>query len=253
MDIIKKFIEINQKVCLVIEGKLPQAKKDITEEYSTVVSKYANQKHTPTIVDIGGGRLTPYFKYLKPNLKHELIVIDEDKKELEKNLNANKVIIANLNNTLPLKNNSVDIITSRYVFEHLNDIPNFLLNSNKSLKNGGLSINLFSCKFAIFALLNQIIPQQLSKLLLNNLVLNSKHIRGFKTNYNYCYYSSIINVFIKTGFKVERISLSYYQSRYFSFFVPFYIISIFYELIMFSLGLKNLCAYILIVARKNGD
>ncbi len=45
---------------------------------------------------------------------------------------------------------------------------------------------------------------------------------------------------------------SYYQSQYFDFFVPLYLVSALYEALIQALGVKNLCAYLLIVARKKG-
>ncbi|MFA5933073.1 MAG: methyltransferase domain-containing protein [Microgenomates group bacterium] len=253
MNQLKKFIELNQNISRKIEKMLPHAKPDITDKYSQIVSEYANKQKNQVIVDLGGGRSSPFVKYLNKKLKNQLIVVDEDESELEKNISANKTLVADINKPLPLKPQSVDLVVSRYVLEHLEGVPNFIINSKKILKDGGYSINLFSCKFAIFSILNQLIPSKLAKILLNNLIPGSQHIRGFKTNYNYCFYDSIINIYLKNGFTVEKIKLSYYQSRYFSFFLPFYIVSIIYELILYTLGLKNLCAYILIIARKNGD
>ena len=44
--------------------------------------------------------------------------------------------------------------------------------------------------------------------------------------------------------------LSYYQSRYFGFFVPLYLMSALYEALIRALGIRDLSAYLLIVARK---
>lgn len=250
MSLFYKFIKINQKICNKIENILPYTKPDITVLYSQVVAEYANKKKHQVIVDMGGGRLTPFAKYLDQKIKHKLIVIDFSEEELKKNIHADQIIIADINKKLPLKSNSADLIVSRYVLEHVDNLPNFLSHSRKALKNGGYFIHLFSCKFALFSILNQLFPSQLARFLLNNLIPASQHIRGFKTNYNYCYYDAIVNVFTQNKFSIKKVYLSYYQSRYFSFFVPFYIISIFYEIILRMLGLKNLCAYILIVTQK---
>jgi len=67
------------------------------------------------------------------------------------------------------------------------------------------------------------------------------------------YYSAIVDIFTKKGFSIDQIKISYYGSRYFSFFVPFFIISVIYEVILQSIGIKNLGSYILIVAKKDRD
>lgn len=249
MNLIRNFIHINQKICNKLENFLPYTKPDITEFFSEIVTQYANKKEGQTIVDIGGGRFTPFAKKFNPKLKHKLIVIDENKNELIKNDDANQIIIADVNKILPLETNSADLIVSRYVFEHLENLPNFILNSNKILKKNGYSIHLFSCKFALFSLLNQLLPRKLTNKLLH-MFINESNVHGFKTNYDNCYYKSIINIFTKSGFSIEKIYLNYYGSRYFSFFLPFYLISVFYEIILQMLGLKNLCSYILIIAKK---
>lgn len=250
MSLFHKFTEINQRICNKIENILPYTKPDITELYSEVIADYASKKKHQMVVDVGGGRLTPFAKYLDLVKNHKLVVIDFSEEELKKNIYADRTIVADINKELPLRPNSVDLIVSRYVLEHVDNLPSFISHSQKALKNGGYFIHLFSCKFALFALLNQLFPIRLTKSLLNNLVPNSQHIRGFKTYYNYCYYDGIINIFAKKGFSVEKVYLSYYQSRYFSFFALFYIISIFYEIILQMLGLKNLGAYILIIVKK---
>lgn len=250
MNPFKWFVKINYQICNKIELFLPIAKPDITDLYSKTVAKYANSKPQQVIIDIGGGRLTSFAKLLIPEMKHTLTVIDSEANELKKNPDADQIIVANINKDLPLQFNSADLIVSRYVLEHLENLPGFISKSQKVLKNGGYFIHLFSCKFALFTILNQLLPNKFSKTLLNYLVPGSKNIRGFKTNYHECYYDKIIKIFTENRFKVEDIVISYYQSRYFSFFLPFYIISVFYEIILQMLGLKNLCAYILIIAKK---
>ena len=44
--------------------------------------------------------------------------------------------------------------------------------------------------------------------------------------------------------------VSYYQSEYFDFFVPFFLLSALYELIVRALGLRDLGAVALVVARR---
>ncbi len=253
INYLRRFIEVNRNICNKIENTISLNKPDFTELYSKLVAEYANKKKQPVIIDIGGGRLTPFVKYLNSALRYQLIVVDKNKKELEYNFSANKTITTDVNKELPIQPNTADIIVSRYVFEHLENLPGFILNSNKILKTDGYSIHLFSCKFAIFAILNQIFPHKLTKFLLSSLVPGSQYIRGFKTNYDHCYYSAIVDIFTKKGFSIDQIKISYYGSRYFSFFVPFFIISVIYEVILQSIGIKNLGSYILIVAKKDRD
>ena len=54
----------------------------------------------------------------------------------------------------------------------------------------------------------------------------------------------------RCGFEVDAVRVSYYQSEYFSFFVPAYLLSAAYELAVYAAKAPNLAAYVLLVARK---
>lgn len=249
MAFFKNFIKINQQICKKIERLLPQAKIDITNLYSQTVAEYANSLNKPIIVDVGGGRLTPFAHLLKQRQKIKLVIVDKDENELKRNHSGDKKIIME-GSKVPLKNESANLIVSRYTLEHLENIDDFIASSFEVLKKNGCFIHLFSCKFAPFSLLNQLFPHNFSQFLLNIFVPESKSIRGFKTYYQKCYYSAIINLLKKNGFKIQKITLSYYQSRYYSSFLPLYLFSISFEFILYFLNLENLCAYILIEAKK---
>jgi hypothetical protein len=55
----------------------------------------------------------------------------------------------------------------------------------------------------------------------------------------------------KGGFFPETVEYRYYQSIYFKFFVPFFIVSVIYDLILWAFGIRILAAQMLIVARKD--
>ena len=49
---------------------------------------------------------------------------------------------------------------------------------------------------------------------------------------------------------IARNWLNYFQTSYFSFFVPFFVIMAIYEMLLQYIRAKDLCAHILIVAKK---
>jgi hypothetical protein len=146
----------------------------------------------------------------------------------------------------------VDLVVSRWVLEHLQDLEAFVTGSSRSLKKGGYSIHMFPSKFAPFALINQALPKNLSRRVFDLFVpeYQEKGIHRFPAFYDRLYYSAIKALFEKHDFEVERTHLSYWQSPYFSFFLPLFVASAFYEILLYALGLKNLCAYVVVVARK---
>jgi hypothetical protein len=75
-------------------------------------------------------------------------------------------------------------------------------------------------------------------------------ICGFPAFYDCCYYTALVQLLSKHGFDVEDHHVSYYQSRYYHFFLPLYCASVCYESMARATGMANLGAYILIVARR---
>jgi 2-polyprenyl-6-hydroxyphenyl methylase/3-demethylubiquinone-9 3-methyltransferase len=86
--------------------------------------------------------------------------------------------------------------------------------------------------------------------LLAALVPGSEGRLGFPAFYDRCSPAEIENALLENGFVVGAIETSYCQSDYFEFFFPLYAVSTAYELAVRSLGLRNLAAIVLVVARR---
>jgi ribosomal protein S18 acetylase RimI-like enzyme len=54
----------------------------------------------------------------------------------------------------------------------------------------------------------------------------------------------------RAGFEVVEERVRYYQAEYFSWFVPLYLVNAAYELVVYRLGVRDLAAAVLVVARK---
>lgn len=246
---IRKFININSKICSAIEKHLPQAKFRIFEFYiKTIGEKIELLKNNSSVLDVGAGKNCLFAKYKNKNFK--LIGIDISDDELMHNIELDEKIMADITKEIPLPTNSIDLVVSRSVLEHLSDLENFIKQTKNVLKPGGYTIHLLPSKFAIFALINQLLPAKISKAVINSFYPESLGICGFPAYYNRCYYSAIEELYKNNGFEVESIKTSYFQSQYFRFFMPFYLISALYESLVYKLNLKNLAAYLLIIARK---
>jgi 2-polyprenyl-6-hydroxyphenyl methylase/3-demethylubiquinone-9 3-methyltransferase len=136
------------------------------------------------------------------------------------------------------------------VVEHLNDVERFITSSHRILKTAGYMIHLFPSKFALFAIINQILPRKLSKKILFYVHTQSKGICGFPAFYDRCYYSGILKLLKQHNFEPVDIRISYYQAPYFSFLAPLFLLVGLYEMVIYLLRWKNLGAYVLMVAQK---
>lgn len=248
--IIKKIFKINKTLCKKLAGYLPQARKDIFKLYIEIVKKHMNSKPNLVIADIGGGSQCLFARYKKPGLRTKIIAVDVSGEELKKNLDVDEKRVADIMQSLPFEREEVDIITSRAVLEHLERLDHFINNSTAILKENGYFIHLFPSKFSPFAIINQLLPKWISRKLLYYIRPEHRETCGFDAFYNKCYYSGIKTLLEQHDFEIIEIYFSYYQSPYFNFLVPLFLISAIYEIILNLINAKNLCAYLLVVARK---
>ncbi|HPD61639.1 MAG TPA: class I SAM-dependent methyltransferase, partial [Thermodesulfobacteriota bacterium] len=180
----------------------------------------------------------------------KIISVDLSEEEMKQNHYVDEKLLANIMRPLPFKDRSVDLVVSRAVLEHLEDLEFFFIESTRVLKNNGYCIHAFSSKFAPFAIINQLLPKKVSKQLLLYFRPELKDFAGFPAYYNKCFYSSIKALLKKYGYEIVAIRLNYFQTSYFSFFVPFFVVMALYEMLLQHIRAKNLCAHILIVAKK---
>lgn len=234
----------------MIEQYLPQSRKNIFQLYEKTVARYMNSKTNQIIVDAGGGKFCSFVKYKNPGVNAKIIAVDMDKEVLKNNIDVDEVKISNIEKGLPFESEEVDLIVSRSVLEHLKSIDTFISNSKRVLKKQGYLIHLFPAKFAPFALINQLLPHSLSKQLINLIRPEYKGVLGYRAFYNNCYYSKIRSVLKKNNFEIIELNLSYYQTHYFNFCFPLYLLIAFYEIFLLTFRIKNLCAYILFVAKR---
>jgi len=247
---LKKFITLNKTACKKLRDHLPQAKTNIFELYEKVVTEYLNLKRDQIIVDVGGGKYCPFAEHKDPTQNAKIITVDLSEEQVRENHDVDEKLIANIMRPLPFKDHRIDLVVSRAVLEHLEDLEAFLIESTRVLKANGYCIHAFSSKFAPFAIINQLLPRKLSKQLLLYVRPEVKDFAGFPAYYNKCFYSSIKSLFQKHGYEIVEIRLNYFQTSYFSFFVPFFVIMAIYEMLLQYIRARDLCAHILIVAKK---
>lgn len=247
---LRGFLAFNKRLCARVELRLPQAKVDVFRLYAETVARYMNARPQQVVLDVGGGKSCVFARYRDPAMRTKIIAVDVSEEELRHNSDVDEKRVANITEDLPFAPGEADLIVSRSVLEHLRDLEGFVIGAKTTLKQGGHFIHLFPSRFAPFALINRALPNGLSKSVLHHLRPESKGVGGFPAFYDECYYAGFTRLMEKHGFEVIDVELSYYQSEYYSFFAPFYLASALYEAVTLKLGMKNLCAHMLVTARK---
>lgn len=209
-----------------------------------------NARRGQLVADVGGGRSCPFSKDREPEMQTRIVAVDVSHDEIKHNRDVDEARVANIMERLPFAPAEVDMIVSRSVLEHLTDLEAFVANSRTALKPGGYFIHLVPARFAPFAVINRALPAAFSKRLLYFFHPKVRGICGFPAFYDRCYHSALTRLLDAHGFDVEDSVVSYYQSRYFDFFFPAYLLSALYELVVRAAGRRDLAAYVLVVARK---
>lgn len=251
VGILTSFIGWNERASLSLEARLPQARVNPREQYAEKVAYTMNSQPDPVVVaDVGGGKRCPFAHLRNPAKEICIVGVDISAAELAPNADVDEKRVADITRELPFGNREADLVVSSSVLEHLESTERFVAESHRVLKPGGYAIHLFPSRFAPFAIANQVLPDRISKLVLRVIFPDSVGTLGFPAYYDRCYASAMSALHERCGFEIVDLQLNYYQSDYFSFFLPLYVLSAMYELALAGLRAKNLAAYVLLVARK---
>lgn len=252
---IRWFLDVNKKCSSAIAKIFPNTKFDI----DALDAYYKDQIFTSladdsTVVDIGGGRRWQFQNQRHKFKNLKVIAVDISAEELSYNHDADEKIVFAMGTDarLPIDDNSVDVVTSQMVLEHIENNDNTVREVSRILKPGGKFISLMPNKFALFSIINQILPHKFARKVLYA-ILNDpsvKEIQGFKAYYNQTYYPALRKLLERYGFTDIKFTLSYNQSDYFGFFVPFALLSLMWDCLMYLFGIKPFCAYISFTAIK---
>jgi SAM-dependent methyltransferase len=251
-QVLRVFFAWNRRVCDRIERSLPHARLSPFVLYRETAVSLISEHKPNLIVDVGGGRECSFCKG-RPVSPSRVLAVDISEEQLLANSGADAKLVADLNHGLPLRDSCVDFITSSSVLEHLDSAAALFQSSRRALKDGGFFVHVFSCKYALFALINRMLPPAISQKVVAFFKPESRGICGFPAFYRDCYYSRIRALLKESGFEVVRLHPSFYQSRYYDFCVPLYMASALYELLTYWFRLNNLAAYLVVVACKRPD
>jgi SAM-dependent methyltransferase len=254
MSVLARFIAANQRLSKATEDRLPAIfKRHIQTLYKYKVAELVNRQRGQVVLDIGGGKECPFLYYLDTPQSHLIIALDLSEEELRRNHQLRHKVVADAaTNRLPFRNGLADLVVSRSVVEHIRDNAAFFENCARVLRPGGIMVHAFPGRYAPFALINQLLPNRLARRLVGYLHpewLEEDNF-GFLAFYDRCYFSSLRDLLDYNGFENCSFDFLYYQSIYFNFFFPLYLVMLAYDLIASALGIRNLASGIVVTAEN---
>jgi len=254
MSLLARFIAANQWLSKSTENCLPWVfKRHIQTLYKYKVAELLNRRSGQVVLDVGGGKECPFLPYIDAPNTHLIIAIDISDEELRQNrMLDHKVVADAASRGFPFRDGSADFVVSRSVVEHLRDNAAFFANCARVLRPGGVMLHAFPGRFAPFALMNRALPNRLSRHLVGYLHPEwlEEDNYGFLAFYDRCYFSAIKDLLDTNGFTNTRFNLLYYQSIYFNFFYPLFILMLAYDLIASMLRIRNLASGIVVTTER---
>jgi ubiquinone/menaquinone biosynthesis C-methylase UbiE len=244
------FIRFNKNLCSSIEPLLPHTRTYLPDVYAKLVGDEMNSRVRPTVLDVGGGKACRFVQYRSEASDAKIIAVDISAEELSHNTDVDEKIVADVVRGLPFEDESLDMVVSRSVLEHLTDTETFIAEAARVLKPAGSFIHLFPSKRAPYAVINRLLPNRATRSLLAVFMPGSEGRLGFPAFYDNCLASEIKPILAKNRLQIVSVRTSYYAADYFDFFAPLYVLVAAYELVAYAMHAEDLAASILIVATK---
>lgn len=248
---IKRFFNWNIKLCNRIENHLPKNfTVSLLQRYSKKTADLCARRQGQFILDVGGGKTCWYVPYFQEDTAVSIIVVDISEEQLKANQQTTLLAVADATVALPIAESSIDIVATRSVIEHLRSVEPFIAESHRVLKKGGVIVSVFPCRYTPFSIINRILPNRIAQSILYYIFPKWQEACGFKAYYDNCYFSAMMNILKNNGFVISDVSLRYYQSIYYKFFVPLYLLMLAYDFLLYKMAIKNLSCQIMVVAEK---
>ncbi len=249
--LVRSLVRLSRAACGRVGRRLPHVRPDIDELYRAEVGRRLRGLEPGALAaDVGGGRSCRFAHERSAGVR--LVGVDISDDELRLNRDIDEWRLADCTRRMPFGDREVALIASSSAVEHFRDTAGFVAEAARVLRPGGWFVNVFPCRFAPFALLNQSLPRSVSRLALRAVFPQSEGVLGFKAYYDRCYLSGFAPLLRRNGLEIKEAAVSYSQSSYFDFFAPLYAASIGYELMVYYAGARDLAAYLLVSARRSG-
>ena len=247
---LRAFSALNNRLCASLHHRLPwRFKRDFFELYYELLGRLVVANTPQHVLDVGCGQATHYAGML-PYSPQLLIGVDVSIDEIAHNRDLTHRVVSDAARTLPFADESIDLVSSRSVVEHLRDTDQFFSEVHRVLRPGGHTLHILPGRNAPFSLLNRLLPNSVTQRLLKFFYPEISGGWGFPAFYHNCSYPLLQKALKRSGFEVVELHCRYYQATYYRAFFPAYVLFVMYDLLVWLVGAKRLASQLIVIARR---
>ena len=203
-----------------------------------------------TVLDLGGGRRCVYAGALPADHDLRLVAVDISAEELAANRDVSEAHVADVAAGLPFPDQSVDLVLSRALLEHIDGVPAAVQNMARVLKPGGRALHFLPSRYSLFATAARVLPFDRLLSVLHAVNRDSRGQVEFEVLYDHCDPAAIEGLFTEAGFRDVSVDVCWAQSGYFEPVPPLFLLTSLYEWVVRRLGIRRLAAYMIVSATR---
>ncbi len=248
MTATRDFIDANRDASRRFNRLFP-GRKDPMPEFAPLVRRLVSRGGHA--IDIGGGR-HPLFS---PAEKHELQLtvtgVDLSAAELAAAPpgSYDRAIACDAERMSEVPASSSDIAYSRAVAEHLPDPRAMFGETYRVLRRSGMSVHYVPNKWALFALVNAVLPPEISRRALYATRPWATEWAGFRAYYRETSPRALRRLFAEIGFREVTVQ-PYYHADYLDFLLPAHAAYVMWQNTARWLACERACESFVIIGRK---
>ena len=220
---VRRFLEWQMSLCERFDRALPERYRI---DGNTDFMESILPRRLPTgitVYDVGGGKTPAVSPAQKRSLGLRVVGLDVDAGELARAPSEayDDVVVADISRHVGA--GDADLVICQGVLEHIRDTAGGFRGLGSLLRPGGILLIFVPNRNAPFSLLNRILPEGIKRRLLFWIFPGKKTGSGFPAFYDRCTPRGFRTLADEAGLTLVEQRL-YYRSRYFSFFLPLYVL-----------------------------
>lgn len=215
-----RFFAYNEKLCSRLDKIFTENREN---DYLEAFLSEMQSHHL--VADVGGGKKPARCKYPLPSSgvsAYDGLDIDDTELQLAPAGTYTETFCVDITGVPESLFERYDRIVCRNTLEHVGNMDRAIQGLSSMLKPNGQLYIKTTCRFAAYAIINRILPEDAKRKILFYIFPN-KSTDGFPAHYDRCSIGEITDLAGKCGLKVTTPPNRMYYSSYFSFFLPIYV------------------------------